>query len=316
MKKSLLTLLVITTFALSACDDKALQEKISQAESKIQQLETELKTAKTALTEKQAEFDKLTSEAEQTKKAFPALHVKIETLFDKTETLKFEKDPQDEFAREESGVSVFATAANTGVAWLDKLLLEQMISSEDKPMEGTKENAQKYFNRQFTDFIATAKEEKPIGLSLSVVTQYLGQRNNIVSFSQFYDEYHGGAHGIYSSHFLNIDINKQAIISLDNLVKPEHKKKLKELLWQTYLMSNMDDSGKYVGFADPKEFEIADNFYFTETGVTFVYPVYVLGAFAEGEIVLEANWFEINQWLNPEYQRTEADGFFSEKQEF
>ncbi len=316
MKKSLLTLLVITTFALSACDDKALQEKISQAESKIQQLETELKTAQTALTEKQAEFDKLTTEAEQTKKAFPALHVKIETLFDKTETLKFEKDPQDEFAREESGVSVFATAANTGVAWLDKLLLEQMISSEDKPMEGTKENAQKYFNRQFTDFIATAKEEKPIGLSLSVVTQYLGQRNNIVSFSQFYDEYHGGAHGIYSSHFLNIDINKQAIISLDDLVKSEHKEKLKGLLWQTYSETRVDESGQYIGFGDPKEFEIVDNFYFTETGVTFVYPVYALGAFAEGEIELEANWFDINQWLNPEYQRTEADGFFSEMQEF
>lgn len=315
MKKSLLTLLVITTFALSACDDKALQEKISQAESKIQQLETELKTAQTALTEKQAEFDKLSAEAEQAKKVFPALQVKIETLFDKKETLKFEKDPQDEFAREESGVSVFATTANTGVTWLDKLLVQYMISSEDKPVVGSKENAHKYFNRQFTDFIATAKEERPIAFSLSVETRYLGQRNNIVSFIQYYDEYYGGAHGIYSSHFLNIDINKQAIISLDNLVKPEYKKQLKELLWQTYLMNNTDDSGKYVGFADPEEFEIADNFYFTETGVTFVYPVYALGAFAEGEIELEANWFEINQWLNPEYQRTEADGFYIDKTE-
>lgn len=315
MKKSLLALLVVTTFTLSACDNKALQEKVSQAETKIQQLETELKTVQTALTEKQTEFDKLSAEAEQAKKVFPALQVKIETLFDKKETLKFEKDPQDEFAREESGVSVFATTANTGVTWLDKLLVQYMISSEDKPVVGSKENAHKYFNRQFTDFIATAKEERPIAFSLSVETRYLGQRNNIVSFIQYYDEYYGGAHGIYSSHFLNIDINKQAIISLDNLVKPEYKKQLKELLWQTYLMNNTDDSGKYVGFADPKEFEIADNFYFTDTGVTFVYPVYALGAFAEGEIELEANWFEINQWLNPEYQRTEADGFYIDKTE-
>lgn len=315
MKKSLLALLVVTTFTLSACDNKALQEKVSQAETKIQQLETELKTVQTALTEKQTEFDKLSAEAEQAKKVFPALQVKIETLFDKKETLKFEKDPQDEFAREESGVSVFATTANTGVTWLDKLLVQYMISSEDKPVVGSKENAHKYFNRQFTDFIATAKEERPIAFSLSVETRYLGQRNNIVSFIQYYDEYYGGAHGIYSSHFLNIDINKQAIISLDNLVKPEYKKQLKELLWQTYLMNNTDDAGKYVGFADPEEFEIADNFYFTDTGVTFVYPVYALGAFAEGEIELEANWFEINQWLNPEYQRTEADGFYIDKTE-
>lgn len=315
MKKSLLALLVVTTFTLSACDNKALQEKVSQAETKIQQLETELKTVQTALTEKQTEFDKLSAEAEQAKKVFPALQVKIETLFDKKETLKFEKDPQDEFAREESGVSVFATTANTGVTWLDKLLVQYMISSEDKPVVGSKENAHKYFNRQFTDFIAAAKEERPIAFSLSVETRYLGQRNNIVSFIQYYDEYYGGAHGIYSSHFLNIDINKQAIISLDNLVKPEYKKQLKELLWQTYLMNNTDDAGKYVGFADPEEFEIADNFYFTDTGVTFVYPVYALGAFAEGEIELEANWFEINQWLNPEYQRTEADGFYIDKTE-
>ncbi|VEI48573.1 Uncharacterised protein [Actinobacillus equuli] len=47
-----------------------------------------------------------------------------------------------------------------------------------------------------------------LGISRTAETIYLGQRHNIVTFFQNYDEYSGGAHNNYHTKYFNIDVNK------------------------------------------------------------------------------------------------------------
>lgn len=323
MKKSLLAVFISSILVLSACDDKALVQKVSQ-------LETELKQSQAELSKKSEEVAVLTNEAtalksklDKDQQTFPALQVDIVKLFDRSETLKFPKDPNDEYPREESSVAVFASTAHTQVEWINRLLLQGIALNyldEDEASKAqdkvfTQEDVQKLVEKRYTDYIAQAKEEKPIGFSDSIETLYLGQRNNIVSFSRMYQSYMGGAHGMYYREYINMDIRKQAIIGLDDLMSPTNQAKLRDALWNDYINSRTYEQGEQP-YANKEDFRISDSFYFTPNGITFVYPPYELGPFAEGEIELNAYFSQINEWLNSDYRLTEKDGFGLSQSEF
>ncbi|OOH89340.1 DUF3298 domain-containing protein [Pasteurellaceae bacterium 15-036681] len=332
MKKSFIALLLSSIFLLSACDDSQLTQKIVEAEKQITQLGNELKRNQADLSAKAAELDALKAQYEEARseldkaksRTFPALQVEIVKLIDKSETLKFPKDPKDEYAREESTVSVFASASKTQVEWLDSLLLNEIYKSslsedELKAYKGdvTFEKAQVLFNAQFDNLVSEAKADKPIGLSESIESRYLGQRNNIVSFTQLHSTYTGGAHGMYYTRYLNVDINKQALITLDTLIAPKNQAKLKELLWESYASERIGTDGKMEQpYAEKADFRISDEFYFTPYGITFVYPPYELGSFAEGEIEVPVSFYQLNELVNPEYRLTEKDGFGLNPNEF
>ncbi|WP_301099056.1 DUF3298 domain-containing protein [Otariodibacter sp.] len=310
MKKSLLAIFVTSVFILSACDDQQLSQKLTDAEQKITQLETELKAVQSELAEKNS------SKVENSQDVFPALNVEITELFNKSENLKFKPDSEDEFARNESQIELFATTANTNVEWLNSLLLKEIInhySDEDQDLGDkiiTTENVTNMFSSMYENFVNDAKDSRPIGLSEIEMTNYLSQRGNIVTFTQSYDSYTGGAHGMNYTRYLNIDVNKKAVIQLDDLIDPSKQEELKNILWQDYVSENTDESGQVSTFmTDKNEFELSSDFYFTENGINFVYPVYVLGPFAEGPIELHAYFSDINALLKPDYQRTKKDGF-------
>lgn len=314
MKKSLLALFISTTFMLSACDDQVSQ-KLLETEKQVVQLTTDYKKAQDALALKEKELESIKSEFEllkaeaQKAQSFPALQVEIVPLFSKEGVVKHKKDPQDEYSPEESRISVFASTAKTGVKWLDQLVLQQLFQGEDSKAVLTEEAARQKLNAMYLNSESAAKEDKVIGYSDSMSTYYLGQRNNIVTFTQLFHSYSGGAHGIYHTEYLNVDINKKSLIKLDDLVSKKNQPKLQESLWESYKSSRIDENGQADLFTDKKDFYIADNFYFTERGITFVYPPYALGSFAEGEIELEVDYDSLKEIMNKDYFPTKKDGF-------
>lgn len=158
-----------------------------------------------------------------------------------------------------------------------------------------------FFERHFQQNVASAKQDKIMNEENSRI-YYMGQRNNLVMFSKHYYSFSGGAHGMYSTEYLNIDVNKKAVIQLDDLVSSKNQTKLKTILWENYTRERLDENGNYDdSFMAKKDFYIANNFYFSPNGITFVYPVYVLGAYAEGEIELSVSFEEISELLNKAY---------------
>lgn len=331
MKKSLIALLISSVLVLSACDDQ-VQQKLLEAEKKIVQLETDYKTVqdsltakeneltqtKTTLASKESELAALQAENEKHKQqAFPALQVEIVPLFKKTGVIKHSQEKKEEFAPEQSEISVSASTAKTGVEWLDQLLLQELynnyLSREEQDKQPNKAVSEadmvKFFSEMYQTSEKAAKEDKPIGYEDFASTYYVGQRNNIVSFTQNFYNYTGGAHGMYHTRYLNIDINKKAVITLNDLVSPKNQNKLKEQLWAIYVSTQAEKGTQETELFTPKkEFFVAENFYFDQHGITFVYPVYALAAYAEGETELTLSYDELKDLLNPDYRPSAKDG--------
>ncbi|MBF0784939.1 DUF3298 domain-containing protein [Muribacter muris] len=325
MKKSLLALLISSLIGLSACEDSNLPQKVFETEKKIVQLESDFNRVTKELVAKETELDELKrayetlkTEQDNAKQAatnIPALNVKIESLYHKTEKLKFKKDPKDEFAREESEITVSIDVPVTNIDWLDQILLNQAYQNfgyddgKDKAAQVTKPMLVQMADELFQSHLANAREDKPIGLDNVLSAFYLGQRNNIATFRYIDYTYEGGAHGIHSTQYLNIDANKKAVISLNDLISPKNQAELKAILWRIYESDNLDENGKYSGSVEKAEFRIPDNFYFKDGDIVFVYGVYELGSYAEGNVELTVARYEINDLLNADYQYTQDDGF-------
>lgn len=322
MKKSFIAIAISSVIFLSACDDKeknALTAQVQQSTQEVSQLKSDLEKTKAELDKASKELVVLKAEAEKAKSAFPALRVEIETLFDKKEVVKHKKDPNsdDEFFREETPIHLGITMPKTSVKWLNVLLYNHFIQNwgGEFDAQGNKvlppkvekgkerETALKILQKQFDAMIADAKENPAIGYMEVMNSHYVYQRNNLVVFSQFHNSYTGGAHGMYSTRYLNIDTDKQVIIKLSDLLSEKEQATLKETLWNHYVEEWKQLSGDNSDpFTTKADLTFSDEFYFSESGITFVYPPYALGPFVMGEIELTLYWDEIRAFLPKEYQ--------------
>lgn len=297
MKKTLFTLTISAALLLSACNDKQVQEltqKLQTAKQSVARLETELAQAR-------AETAKLQQE-------IPVLYMKQAVIFDKSE--KFNVEGKSEYNWTETGIHYSATTAESGIDWLDGLLYRKLSGNielenkakeqEIKAIQDPKQQYLAFLEYQYNlsrESIAKGEEYPSDNYSTNV--EYVGQRNNILTFAQENYTYSGGAHGMYNTDYFNIDINKKAVITLDDLFPGKTKEKLTALLWEAYQIRN-GNMGREPSI-EKSEFYISDSFYFNAEGMEFVYPPYALGAYAEGEITLILYWNELIDVINPEY---------------
>ncbi|WGE89308.1 RsiV family protein [Actinobacillus arthritidis] len=322
MNKTALSLLIAATLMLTACDDKnnqALTEKLQQAEQTITQLNQQITDSQQKLTALQ----QTVVEKSNIPQTIPALNAEIYPFFAKQERIKFKPQADQEQAIMSAEQYYFVSLAKTGFDWLDNLLAKQVLityqpvtadanSKIDRNAINGDELSQlkTVLEQDYQENLATLKEGETLGITQTAETIYLGQRHNIVTFFQNYDEYSGGAHNNYHTKYFNIDVNKKRIILLDDLLSPAKQVELSAILWSHYEQRNEPDAnGKYSTFTPKQDFYVSEDFLFTDDGVKFIYPPYALGPFAEGEISLTVPWYEINQLLNTEYQRKSKDGY-------
>lgn len=326
MKKSLIALLISSVVFLSACDDK---EKTQQATQEISQLKSDLEHTKTELGKANSEIVALKAQLEKVQSEFPALNVEIETIFNKKEILKHEQDPQqkDEFFNPESSVFLAVSMPKTNVEWLNNLLYDQLIKSLEARINSEtdeqrsvlvekgkeRETALKLLQEKYERELSSAKEEQLPGFSEIVDSVYLWQRNNIVAFLQEQTNYNGGSRLMSWRDYLNIDKNKRIIIKLSDLLSDKSQKALHDILWRSYVNAWEEKTGDSKDMSIEKgDLTFSENFYFSDQGITFVYPPYSLGHnYILGEFELTLPWEIVNPHLPKEYQFQVSD-FYSE----
>ncbi|MFA9488356.1 MULTISPECIES: DUF3298 domain-containing protein [unclassified Mannheimia] len=328
MKKSLLALLVSSVFVMSGCEDGKMTQTVLEAEKQIVHLGTELKNAQSELAKKEAEVNELSgvkAENEKLKAELEkaqqntALQVEIVKIFDKKEVIKHQVDPKEEFAIEESTVSSFVSLPKTNFDWLNQLLINQAYDYNEeagrKLKNLTEEEFKKHYEEVYQGLVESVKSKPVIGYDEYISSTFIGQRNNIATFLMTHYTYTGGAHGMHFTQYINVDLDKKAVIGLNDLISQKNQAQLKEMLWEIHSRERVDENGNYNGRGNQKEFRVSEQFYFTSSGIVFVYPPYELGAYAEGDTEVEADWHSINKLLNPDYQRGEKDGLFAEELE-
>lgn len=313
MKKSVFALLVSSAILLAGCDERIDTNKLLEAEKTIVNLESQLKTAQTELAKLQeestayknlkTEYDTLKSVLEKQQATLPSLEVEIVEVANISEAVKFDKQTQEEFGIESGRLELFASTPKTNVEWLDKLLLNAIFGSE-KFNPDSIEALKQYYAEMHKESVGELKENGISELSSVIGSSYRYQRNHLAVFEANYNFYSGGAHGIYDSRVFNVDLKRKKLITLDELIKPNKQREVNEALWQVYMQETKKEGSPLYGlneWVQREDFEISDNFELSESGVTFLYPVYALGPYAVGSTELFLSWDNQKDTLNREY---------------
>lgn len=104
----------------------------------------------------------------------------------------------------------------------------------------------------------------------------------------------GAAHGIYANKFVNYDISSGGIISLSTLFTPGYAKTL-----QPMIVHRLKERHREF-LVDEEEIEVTPNIRITNNGVEFVYGVYSIAPYSDGEPVVTFNAYELSDILTAE----------------
>ena len=287
MKKLFIAVLVAGVMGLTACHDKDTQkqaETIAQLNEQVATLQKQV----TDLAENQM------------------IRVEPEVLFQKTEKIPSSMSEGND--QEWHQVKFDITTLKTSSDWLTELLLNEVIKrfGVDKNIKiDNKQQFIEFLQHNMADALKEAKEYEMSAYETQMLTEYLGQRENIATFTIFSHNYTGGAHGLYGTDFVLVDLKKKAVIKVEDIFVKSAQDKLKSLLWERYRNQYRNEQGELIEpFMSKDDFYVSENVYFSREGITFVYPPYALGSYAEGEKELPLSFYEndLKSILTPEFQ--------------
>ena len=296
MKKLLVSALAVAGLTLTGCNDEeknTLSEQVKKQTQTIEQLNAQVNTLQRQV------LDLAENQA---------IRVEPEVLFEKSETIKFDNKSPNSLAPEEAEVKISVKSLKANMDWLTDLLVNELIrqfTAEGKVKIENKQQFIEYLQTHYADNVKEVKEFELIGISTNVDVEYLGQRENIATFTMGYHHYSGGAHGMYSTQFVNVDLDKKAVIQLDDVFTKAQQNKVKALLWEIYQNESRGDNGeRQEPFTAKADFYLSDNFYFSQDGIAFVYPPYALGPYAAGEKELRLSLYddEVKALLTPAFK--------------
>ena len=287
MKKLFIAVLVAGVMGLTACHDKDTQkqaETIAQLNEQVATLQKQV----TDLAENQM------------------IRVEPEVLFQKTEKMPSSMSEGND--QEWHQVKFDITTLKTSSDWLTELLLNEVIKrfGVDKNIKiDNKQQFIEFLQHNMADALKEAKEYEMSAYETQMLTEYVGQRENIATFTIFSHNYTGGAHGLYGTDFVLVDLKKKAVIKVEDIFVKSAQDKLKSLLWERYRNQYRNEQGELIEpFMSKDDFYVSENVYFSREGITFVYPPYALGSYAEGEKELTLSFYEndLKSILTPEFQ--------------
>lgn len=126
--------------------------------------------------------------------------------------------------------------------------------------------------------------------------------DNMVVINQFAYEYTGGAHGNYHSNYLCIDSRNKKLLTLQDILTVDEPRLIQLLEAQTRKLFQIADGEPLNGYLLTDSLHVPDQFYISKKGITFVYGIYEIAAYANGEINLFIPYSKIQGMLTPYFK--------------
>ena len=166
------------------------------------------------------------------------------------------------------------------------------------PEEAVEKYTEKYvedYRKDLESMYKKDEQDKEDGASMEAwYSYYKGINRHIQLYLKHllvyrieYNEYTGGAHGIYMTTFLNMDLRTLAPIRLDDLFVSDYKEALTDLLWNQLMADNKVTARQELedmGYATTGELAPTENFYLSKEGITFFYNVYDIAPYVMGPV--------------------------------
>ncbi len=171
---------------------------------------------------------------------------------------------------------------------------------EEKPQEVVKQYTETYISEYRRDLEPMYLEDEKDKENESSVGAWYSYYKGIESHVQLYEknllvyrinynEYTGGAHGIYMTTYLNFDLGLMRPLRLDDIFVGDYQEPLIDLIWNQLMADNgaktraeLED----MGYGSTGEIAATENFYLNKDGVTFYYNVYDITPYAMGPVVV------------------------------
>ena len=168
----------------------------------------------------------------------------------------------------------------------------------EKPEEVIKQYTENYVNEYRRDLEPMYAEDEKDKEDESTIGAWYSYYKGIESHVQLYEkdllvyridynEYTGGAHGIYMTTYLNMDLTLMRPLRLDDIFVGEYKDALTDLIWNQLMADNKvttHEALEDMGYASTGDITPTENFYLSKEGVTFYYNVYDITPYAMGPV--------------------------------
>ena len=282
MKKTLISALILTAlFTATGCEDKEAKATIAQQTQTIAQLT--------------AENTQLKAEKEKAEKVIPAIFAEKDVIFEKVETIKYSKSQERWFSSDEGEVIISLLGLKTNVAWLNDLLWSELVKKEfGENAPKTRDQVRSEYQTILNDVKASLEKEHELGFTRNAWITFVGQKEKLATFAIRYYSYTGEPHSVGGSEYLTVDMTTHKVLTLSDIIEQKKLPEVKELLWSFYT-----DDGRIKdeeAFTKKTDFDVSKNFYLAHDGIHFIYHVYEIASYAEGEQDLVIPWV----WLQRE----------------
>ena len=282
MKKTFISALILTAlFTVTGCEDKEAKATIEQQTQTIAQLT--------------AENTQLKAEKEKAEKVIPAIFAEKDPIFEKVEKIKYTQAQERWFERDEVEIDISVLGLKTNIDWLDELLWTELVKNEfGENAPKTRDQMLSKYKTIWNDVKESLEKEPELGFSSNTWMMFVGQKEKLATFAIRYYSYTGGAHGLGGSEYLTIDMTTHKVLTLSDIIEQKKLPEVKELLWSFYT-----DYGRIKdeeAFTKKTDFDVSKNFYLAHDGIHFIYHVYEIASYAEGEQDLVIPWV----WLQRE----------------
>ncbi|MDR0745362.1 MAG: DUF3298 and DUF4163 domain-containing protein [Mediterranea sp.] len=121
-----------------------------------------------------------------------------------------------------------------------------------------------------------------------------------------FNEYTGGAHGMYTSIFLNFDLKNMHQLVLDDIFIGDYQNTLSDLLWNQLMVDQKVKTRtelENMGYGSTGDLIPTENFYLGKEGITFYYNVYEFTPYAMGAVEITLPYVAIEHLMNSTIRR-------------
>ncbi|EJX02525.1 hypothetical protein EVA_09370 [gut metagenome] len=155
----------------------------------------------------------------------------------------------------------------------------------------------------------TTQDDEEIGAWYSYYLRLTGEvvdyEKHLLVYQCNREEYTGGAHGMYTTTFLNLNLRTLTPIRLEHLFVPDAGEALTDLLWNQLMADNQvatREELEDLGYTSTGDLIPTENFHLNKKGITFYYNVYEIAPYVMGPIQITLPWEMVRHLLNTDVQ--------------
>lgn len=158
------------------------------------------------------------------------------------------------------------------------------------------------FDSTYVDFTNEFPNASYISWYLKVNYEVYRNDGKILTLCYLFTDYMGGAHGMHSYHYQNIDMRKSKMLAFSDVFEnmDEFYRIAEASFNEKYLN---DKSGEPIGFWFPENrFVLPVEFGFDDDGLILHYNVYEIASYAQGDILLEIPYANLKSVLKERWR--------------